>query len=234
MIGIYKITSPSEKVYIGQSINIEKRRQGYQRLYCKDQTRLYNSLVKYGFSQHVFEVVEECTTNQLNVRERYWQDFYKAIGERGLNCFLTETDSKPRVYSQDYINKVSTTLKAFYKTPQGKVARLLKSKQRIAFEKTQEGLESRRRQSTTLKAINKTPEGVARIARQVSNTDYLARGKRRYIAILQYEKNNTFIKEWSSGKEASETLGVRRSNITDCLKGRLKSAGGFIWKYKEI
>jgi len=35
MIGIYKITSPSNKVYIGQSINIEKRFKSYKRYDCK-------------------------------------------------------------------------------------------------------------------------------------------------------------------------------------------------------
>ena len=48
-IGIYKIVSPSEKIYIGQSINIEKRwEKNYKTLKCKTQTKLYNSLKKYG------------------------------------------------------------------------------------------------------------------------------------------------------------------------------------------
>ena len=37
MIGIYKITSPNNRVYIGQSINIEKRFIGYKRMYVKNQ-----------------------------------------------------------------------------------------------------------------------------------------------------------------------------------------------------
>jgi predicted GIY-YIG superfamily endonuclease len=46
---IYKITSPSEKVYIGQSRNIQRRVKNYKRIDCKQQTILYNSINKYGW-----------------------------------------------------------------------------------------------------------------------------------------------------------------------------------------
>ena len=42
---IYKITSPSQKVYIGQSRNIQNRVQNYKRLDCKKQPILYKSLI---------------------------------------------------------------------------------------------------------------------------------------------------------------------------------------------
>ena len=35
MIGIYKITNPSGKIYIGQSINIENRKKIYSKSICK-------------------------------------------------------------------------------------------------------------------------------------------------------------------------------------------------------
>ena len=46
--GIYKITNPNGKVYIGQSIDIDKRWNKYKVKNCKPQIRLYNSLNKYG------------------------------------------------------------------------------------------------------------------------------------------------------------------------------------------
>ena len=63
MIGIYKITSPSNKVYIGQSVNIQKRFRDYKSLKrsIKQQPRLYNSFVKYGVNNHLFEILSECT-----------------------------------------------------------------------------------------------------------------------------------------------------------------------------
>lgn len=44
MIGIYKITSPSGKVYIGQSVNIERRFLDYKKSLKNTQIKLYNSI----------------------------------------------------------------------------------------------------------------------------------------------------------------------------------------------
>lgn len=96
MIGIYKITSPSSRIYIGQSIDIEKRLYYYKSLRCKQQPILFKSLLKYGFTNHIFEVIEECSIDLLNERERYWQDYYDVLNG-GLNCVLTKTNEKNRV-----------------------------------------------------------------------------------------------------------------------------------------
>lgn len=106
MIGIYKITSPSNKIYVGQSINIEKRFKSYSKLHCYQQYKLYNSLKKYGYKQHIFEILEECTIEQLNIKERYWQDYYDVLSKNGLNLTLTRTDEKRKVYSPEIIDKI--------------------------------------------------------------------------------------------------------------------------------
>lgn len=92
MIGIYKITSPTKKVYIGKSINIERRFKNYKRLACKTQPILYKSLKKYGAENHKFEIVCECIESELNNLERYYQDLYSVINKNGMNCILTITD----------------------------------------------------------------------------------------------------------------------------------------------
>ena len=56
--------------------------------------------------------------------------------------------------------------------------------------------------------------------------------EKRSIPILQLTKDGEFIKEWPSAYEAQRQLGILQSNICDCLKGRNKSAGGFVWRYK--
>jgi len=99
--GIYKITSPSGKVYIGQSTNIENRFNDYRHYTsCRRQVRLYASLRKYGPKQHEFEIVEECPVEQLNARERYWQDLLLVTGDHGLNCKLTGADDKTGQHSE--------------------------------------------------------------------------------------------------------------------------------------
>jgi len=99
-IGIYKITNPSGKIYIGQSINVIKRKRQYKNIAqnIKPQIGIYRSLLKYGWNSHIFEIIEECLIEQLNDRERYWQDFYNVL-EEGLNCVLTKTDTKRRISS---------------------------------------------------------------------------------------------------------------------------------------
>jgi hypothetical protein len=94
MIGIYKITSPSGKIYIGQSINIKNRFNQYKRLYSvKNQPKLYDSFKEYGINNHIFEIIQECNIELLNEQERYWQDFYDVL-ENGLNSILTKTINK--------------------------------------------------------------------------------------------------------------------------------------------
>lgn len=58
-------------------------------------------------------------------------------------------------------------------------------------------------------------------------------GKKNSIPILQFSKDGEFIKEWPSAKEAERQLRISQSHICHCLKGRLKSAGGFVWRYKK-
>jgi len=72
MVGIYKIISPTNKIYIGQSTNIENRWIKYKCLDCKVQIKLYRSLIKHGYDNHTFEIIEECTEDLLNEREIYW------------------------------------------------------------------------------------------------------------------------------------------------------------------
>lgn len=109
--GIYKITSPSGKVYIGQSENIHKRWRVYKRLNCAQQVKIYNSLNKHGAKNHTFEIVEECIKQELNCYERHWQDFYEVINpEKGLNLKLTECDDKIVVFSDETRLKMSEAM----------------------------------------------------------------------------------------------------------------------------
>lgn len=106
MVGIYKITSPTGRIYVGQSIDIAKRFNVYRLLHCKIQPKLYRSFIKHGVENHIFEIIEECKEYRLNTRERYWQDKFKVIGPKGLNCVLTETKSKKSVMSEETKRKI--------------------------------------------------------------------------------------------------------------------------------
>lgn len=104
IIGIYKITSPNNRVYIGQSTNIKKRFKTYKNN-CNSQKLLFRSFKKYGLENHIFEIIEECSIEQLNERERYWQDYYNVL-EEGLNCRLTKINDKSGFVSQQTKSKM--------------------------------------------------------------------------------------------------------------------------------
>ena len=95
LVGIYKITSPSGKIYIGQSVDINRRFSTYKSLRSsvKTSVKLYRSFLKYGVEQHNFEILDLCTRQQLNKYERFYQQVYNSI-TNGLNCILTGCDDK--------------------------------------------------------------------------------------------------------------------------------------------
>lgn len=116
MIGIYKITSPSGKIYIGCSTDILRRFKKYKWIDCKGQTKLYNSLKKHGSSTHVFQLIEECDENELHEKERYWQDYYDVTGQYGLNLKLTTSTNQSGRLSAETRMKISIANKGKVRT----------------------------------------------------------------------------------------------------------------------
>lgn len=53
----------------------------------------------------------------------------------------------------------------------------------------------------------------------------------RALITLQYDKDDNLIKVWEYTKLASEELNIDASDISSCAKGKLKSAGGYHWKF---
>lgn len=109
--GVYKITSPTGKIYIGESKNIEYRFRAHKNLKSNKHPRLHNSLKKYGVENHIFEILEECDFEDLKCRERFYQDEFDAIGTNGLNCKLTNCGEIKQVYTQEVKDKMSLSKK---------------------------------------------------------------------------------------------------------------------------
>lgn len=123
MIGIYKLQNPKGEVYIGSSSMIEKRILHYKRVNCKMQTKLYNSLIEYGWDKHKFEVIEECDILNLKERERFWQEHYDVLN-KGLNLQYTKTSTKKSIFSETTKKRISDSLKG--KIPHNKGVPLTK------------------------------------------------------------------------------------------------------------
>ena len=86
MIGIYKITNNiNGKVYIGQSNSIQRRFSEHQNRGAASRIPVDVAIQKYGKENFSFEIIEECTIEQLNQRETYWINHFNSI-ENGYNC----------------------------------------------------------------------------------------------------------------------------------------------------
>jgi hypothetical protein len=51
--------------------------------------------------------------------------------------------------------------------------------------------------------------------------------------VLQFSLDGEFINEYPSVKEAAEKTGIVKQNISSNLTGKYKTAGGFLWRYKD-
>lgn len=223
MIGIYKITNPEGKIYIGQSIDIERRFKEYKRIAKRSAGRkIIKSLILFGTNNHKFEVIEECLAEQLHEKEHYWKQFYKSV-ENGLNCDYFDNSGGPR--SEETKRRISEGAKgkkrSEYTKQKLRKPKTEQHKQNISKAKQNISEETKRKISEAKKG--KTP-----------NRDYKTWAKQQQKPILQYDLNENFIKEWEGVKAAALYLGCDPTTITANLRGITKKGYGYIWKRKTI
>ena len=102
MIGIYKIENLiNGKVYIGQSIHIERRWQEH----CKPSSRslIGKAIQKYGKEHFTFQVLDECDEEYLDELEERYISVYNSVVPNGYNI---ETASKGKTSFVFYDQKV--------------------------------------------------------------------------------------------------------------------------------
>lgn len=89
--GIYKITNKiNGKVYIGQSRDIKQRWRREKSGAFSPGNVDYNcsrskAFRKYGIENFTFEVIEECSIEALNEKEKYWANYYNSYVPNGYN-----------------------------------------------------------------------------------------------------------------------------------------------------
>lgn len=226
MIGIYKITNPNNKVYIGQSINIEKRRKYYSYVINNiNQPALYNSFNKYGFDNHIFEIIEECSIEQLNERETYWKQYEldKVNGDfsKVLFCGLYDSGGGPK--SQQW--KENIGISNSKPKPKGFMSDELKNK----IKQSRTGIKHRsHKKQAEHKSYNKPkPKGFS----ELLSLTLKGKQTKPKIPIIQLNKNGDIIQEYNSGSDAEKITNIK--GIANALTGRAKTAGGYVWKYKN-
>lgn len=146
LCGIYKITSPSGKIYIGQSVHIAKRIKYYKIASCKGQQKLYASILKYGWFNHEFQVLHICDESQLNeLEEHYIKVFDSFDTKHGLNL---DSGGNVKKQSEETKRKRSASLKGRVFTDEWKRKIGEKSKGRMIGYKHSETTKEKMRLNT--------------------------------------------------------------------------------------
>lgn len=216
MVGIYKITSPTNKVYYGQTLDWDRRQNEYKCIQCKGQPKLFYSLNKHGFDSHKLEFIEECSLNQLDERETYYKiQFIERFGwSKALFCELFDKGGGPK--SIETRRKIGEGNKGISK-------KLSPAKQKLKSQNRKE----------TIKNKGGITWGY-KITQKRSGNELPT----KWVSVIQLDKELKPIKTWTSIKDAEEYFCKRKltqqfhpDNIGACCRGKQKTAYGFVWKY---
>ena len=87
--GIYKITDLiTEECYIGQSVNIQERMKQHCKcglgIEASATNKLYNTMQRDKVWNFTFELLEQCSKQLLNEKEKFWIQMYQS-DKFGLN-----------------------------------------------------------------------------------------------------------------------------------------------------
>lgn len=224
---IYKLTSPSGKVYIGRTSNFEKRMKDYKAYRASKQRKLFQSLLKYGYEAHTQEIIFEgnLPTEELYDLEKRLIAEHDAI-ENGLNIHPGGSgfDGLPRLKN--------------YRMPE-KTKRLI-AERRVGFRHSDE--------SKRLMSLNnpmRVPEHKDKMIQQVKKAftpelrEHLSKKQKEIKAkfnplsrkVVQLTLDGLVVREYKSTHEAANMNGTRNSNISAVCRGERKSHIGFIWRY---
>lgn len=117
IIGIYKITSPKGRIYIGQSCDIKDRWYDYTSLWCENQKKIYRSLKKHGVKNHTFEIIhileqvnltKSEIIKELNKLETYYiKEFNSFAGGNKKNGLNLTKGGDNRECSEETKRKIS-------------------------------------------------------------------------------------------------------------------------------
>lgn len=257
---IYKLTSPSGRIYIGKTCNFKERMYYYKRGFCKSQRLLHYSLGKYGFDSHALDILEEFENvlSLANEKEKYWILFYKTNRykypqQKGLNL----TDGGDGIVGVKYTEERREKLSKYQKEnpnsgqfKKGSIPWSTGTKGLIkAWNKGVIGLQSHpmkgkkyelseeKRYERFVKPHLGKPSwnlGKKMPKEGVEKMAASKRGKSNYkvmVSVNKYDLKGNFIKAYDSLKDASIDTGILVSLICRNARGETKRCHSFIFKY---
>ena len=232
---IYKYTSPSGKVYIGQTINEKSRKQGHKKSIDnpKCNTRFKRALIKYGYDNFQYEVIIKFNpTDDLlrlkrvlnKLEERYIKIYNSSHPEFGYN--LT-TGGESFLHSEESKEKMKENTLNRPEEWREKLSELKKKE-----------LEENKEESYIYKNLQKgrIPEReTIRQGHSEETKKKMSEVRKNKKSVEQYDLElnliNTFdsIADAARSLEGEATLKTKSSRISECINGKWKSAYNFIW-----
>jgi group I intron endonuclease len=231
---IYKILSPTGRIYIGKTTRLKDRISYYRNNNKGGQKILDSSIEKYGWDQHMFEIITEAPIDQLSELEiKYIKEFdsFHYDNPNGMNLTKGGEGLSGRKHSRETIElmiakrtgtkrsdatkKLMSDLKKG-KTPSG-----------AFYTRTEKHLEILRQNN-----INRTIPQDEVIKRKQTRLNKLIE---QHESILQIDPSTgDIIKEWKMlPKDIAKCFNVCDTNIIRCLNGHKKISLGCVWKYKK-
>lgn len=216
---IYKITSPTGRLYVGQTKCFRKRVKSYRHK-CVNinytNNKLFNSFKKHGFDSHKIEIIETIDDNILYEREKFWikeLDTYCFENKKHLNMSRGgEGGGKTWMFDIERREKQSENNKGANNFFYGK--KHSDSTKKILSEKMSE--------------INK------RIGRVVPKWG-AEKGRLKVIKpVIVYDKNGIFVSEFESVTDAANYLKVSPSCVSGTCRMEHTNVNGYVVRFKEI
>lgn len=216
--GIYKTTNTiNNKVYIGQSSNIEERWKKHR--YANDNFAIHKAIRKYGIENFSFSILEECPKEILNEREVYWTIFYNSL-EEGYN--MIPGGSNGAGYAKGIpVQQYSLNGEYVATYPSAKQASKQTGIQHTDICRCCRGEYSR--------------AGLYQWKYEGSKKQIFSINKefiRIQCPINQYALDGTFIRKYPTLADATKETGISKSIICNVCKGKGHTAGGFRWSYE--
>lgn len=228
--GIYKITCiPTQKIYIGQSRNIYKR--WYQHIYTLNAKQHRNSYLqrawnKYGQDNFNFEVIDKCYVSELDDKEKYYIEKFNSMDRKyGFN--LDSGGQHPKLSNEtvEKLKRVSSRPVVQFDVYGNEI-----TKYQTIDEASQKCLINKSSIIECCKLKRKLA-GEFQWRFDCKNVDCMILMDSNSRNILQFDKNGTFLKQYTSVTEASNATGISKAGIIYTCEHKRNHAGGYIWRY---
>lgn len=258
---IYKISSPSGRVYIGQTINFKNRLTHHKKLTRPD-TKLAKAIIKYGWDNLSKEIIDtiETTTKEdrdkkLNNLEIYYIQLYNSY-KNGYNCTTGGDGTVGRNHSKEtkqFLRNMNLgkTLSVEHKE---NISKGLKNNPRIITEETRRKL-SASKLGDKNPNYKKVPSEETKLKMSISQTgrhhtqeskDKIANSKKgvkrpaevmaksadkKRRIIYQLDLKYNVLKIWAGVNDTMKVTG--NYNIGRICRGLKEQTPPYIWMFKE-